>query len=165
MNKGFTLLEVLLSIFLITVGMGGIFILVLQTVSFSSMSFNQFIASQLAQEGLEVVRNIRDSNWLTQRSKPEQSWKQGIVCCPASPCLCQVDYDDAALSLWTGPNLKFGQGFYNYDSGVDSKFNRKITVAEDPENPDILEILVEVVWQEAGQEHKIAAQENLYNWR
>lgn len=164
-ENGFTLLEVLIAIFLITLGMGAVFVVIQQTVFFTSTSFNKLIASQLAQGGIELVRNIRDSNWLLQRSAPERDWTEDIVCCPVLPCQCQADYNDTALSLYSGEELKFGQGFYNYDSGQDTIFKRKIIISQSPKNPEILQVSVEVSWRERGRDHQITAQENLYDWR
>ncbi len=63
-HKGFTLIEVLMAIFLITVGIGGSFALINRIMDFSSVSSDRLQAAYLAQEGIENVRNTRDSNWL-----------------------------------------------------------------------------------------------------
>jgi len=64
MNKGFTLIEIGMAVAIMAIGVVGIYALVPRITSVASISNNQFIASQLAKEGLEIVRNIRDSNWL-----------------------------------------------------------------------------------------------------
>jgi len=63
-QSSFTLIEVVVAIFLITVGIGGSFHLVNSLMDFSSISSSRLQAAYLAQEGIELVRNIRDSNWL-----------------------------------------------------------------------------------------------------
>jgi prepilin-type N-terminal cleavage/methylation domain-containing protein len=62
--RGFTLIEVIVAIFLITVGMAGAFNLVQRTIAFTSVSSSRLQAAYLAQGGIELVRNTRDSNWL-----------------------------------------------------------------------------------------------------
>ena len=62
--KGFTLIEVLAATFIITIGAGASFALVQRTVGFTTNAAFQFEASYLAQEGMEIVRNIRDANFL-----------------------------------------------------------------------------------------------------
>ena len=62
--KGFSLLETLVVIAVITVGLVGIMGLIVYITSIGQVSPNEIIAANLAQEGIEVVRNIRDSNWL-----------------------------------------------------------------------------------------------------
>ena len=64
MKRGFTLVEVLVSIFIVTVGAGGAFSLVQKTLNFTTNAALQLEASYLAQEGIEIVRNIRDTNLL-----------------------------------------------------------------------------------------------------
>ena len=63
-KKSFTLIEVIVAIFLITVGAGGAFILIQRTIAFTDIISSQLTATYLAQEGIEMVRNARDSNWL-----------------------------------------------------------------------------------------------------
>ena len=63
-KNGFSLLEVLVAITVLTVGLVGVVGLINYNISISRTSPEKIIAVNLAQEGIEVVRNIRDSNWL-----------------------------------------------------------------------------------------------------
>jgi len=63
-DAGFTILEVVVAISLITVGITAIFTLYQQTISITRVSSQRLIAAYLAQEGIEIVRNIRDTNWI-----------------------------------------------------------------------------------------------------
>ena len=76
---GFTLIEVIMAIFLITIGAGGAFTIIQRTLAFTSVVSSQLTASYLAQEGIENIRNMRDGNWLTQRSNPGRTWDYGIA--------------------------------------------------------------------------------------
>jgi len=71
--KGFTLLEVIIAIAILIVGLIGLMVLVSATISASSVSASRLLAANLAQEGIELVRGIRDSNWLQG-----QAWDTGI---------------------------------------------------------------------------------------
>jgi len=159
--KSFTLIEVLAAIFLITVGVMGALIVINQTTVFTQVTSSRLVASYLAQEGIEIVKNIRDTNFLKIHKGEEGiNWDDNILCCPTSPCQCEADYDDSAL-VSADRYLKFDGGFYNYDSGTDTVFKRKITITPDT---DILKVLVEVSWTERGRAHQVTAQENLYLW-
>lgn len=72
-GAGFTLIEIIVAIFVITVGAGGAFNLIQKTISFTSISSSQLTAAYLTQEGIETVRNTRDSNWLARAD-----WDQGL---------------------------------------------------------------------------------------
>lgn len=61
-NRGFTLLEVVAAIFLLLVGMTGVFAVINNTIKLMASSPYKLTAAYLAQEGIEVVRNIRDTN-------------------------------------------------------------------------------------------------------
>ena len=155
MNRGFTLLEGLVAIFLITVGIGGAYVLTSQTISSAKISSQKLIAAYLVQEGIEIVRNIRDTNWLE-----ETSWNDGL-----SSGDWEADYQTQNLTQsYAGHYLNIdSNGFYSYSSGSPTIFERKINIT--PEGSDILKVTVQVEWQERGRTHQIKAQENLYNWR
>lgn len=63
-KKAFFLIEVMLAIFLVLVGFLAIILLATSGLRESMDSRDQIIAGLLAQEGAELVRNIRDNNWV-----------------------------------------------------------------------------------------------------
>jgi len=182
---GFTLLETLVAIFVITVGLMGVMTVLQMTMFLTSISSSRLTAVYLAQEGIEIVRNIRDTNWLQARDPMKNSpWDDGLVCA-APPCDWQADYTTITFTNTTdfekctdsGYNcyaynealLKSDGGFFNYTSVTETKFKRKITITAPatPECPaaDCRSVKVEVIWSEKGKPYNFSAQENLYNWR
>jgi len=162
---GFTLLEVILAISFLTVAVGGSFGLLQQTLLTASLANSKLIASYLAQEGIEIVRNIRDNNWLNQRAVPGLSWKGGL-----DAGTYEVSYGDPSLASLSSPDyarnlyINDTDGFYNYSQvGTKTKFKRIITVS--PVGDDTLDVGVKVEWQEriAGTQ-SIEIREYLYNW-
>src|SRR3989338_10642757 len=65
-KNGFTLIEAMVALVLITVAMGPVLILATSAINVASRIEHNLIASNLAQEGIEVIRNIRDTNWLNE---------------------------------------------------------------------------------------------------
>jgi len=63
-QSGFTLLEVLVSLSILTIGALSVFALMNRTVTATEKNRNTIIAVNLAREGLELVRSIRDSSSL-----------------------------------------------------------------------------------------------------
>lgn len=154
LKNAFTLLEMMMAIFVLMVGFLGVMSLVQRAMFSTSISSDRLIAAYLAQEGLEIVRNIRDSNWLSRIA-----WDQGL-----GTGNWEADYNDFSLSSWVGRYLKINAGgFYSYDSGSDTKFKRKITIQKPGQN--ILNVVVEVSWQEKGVPYSLSVQGNLYNWK
>lgn len=64
MNKAFTIIEVLAAILVITIGVLAAYAVVQEIVSQTLESSSRLTAVYLAQEQIENVRNIRDTNWL-----------------------------------------------------------------------------------------------------
>lgn len=77
-KKGFTLIEATLAAFILSVGVLGAFGLIQAVAGFTSAVSSRLTAVYLGQEGIENIRNIRDSNWLKQRSAPATAWDAGI---------------------------------------------------------------------------------------
>lgn len=155
LNRGFTLLEIMVAIIVTTVGVLGMYSLLIKIIALADSNTSRFMAAQLAKEGVELIRNIRDVNMLSGNS-----WDVGLTTC--SGVGCEMDYNDNGLSVYAGRYLKIdSNGFYNYELGAVSRFRRKITIFP---NGDILEIVSEVFWPGAsGPSLKI--NEHLYNWR
>src|SRR3972149_6509621 len=63
-NDGFTLVESLVAIAVFTVGISAAIFVIQQSFTVGSRVKNKIIAAYLAQEGIEVIRNIRDRNWM-----------------------------------------------------------------------------------------------------
>lgn len=162
------MLESLVAIFLLTFGIGGAFVLVTQTAVSSQITESRLEAIYLAQEGIELVRNIRDANFLKIYKVMGGTWLDGLNSCQAG---CEIDYDDLSFSPYSSRYLKIGGGFYNYDAGQDTSFKRKILITDftDLDSPldgidDRIKVSVEVSWSERGSPHKIILQDFIYKW-
>lgn len=152
MNKGFTILEVLITMLIVTIGGLAAYAMVQQIVFATFASGYRLTAAFLAKEGIEIVRNIRDTNWLEQ-----EDWDNDLVAGD-----WEADFNDGLLLSYAERKLRFSSSFYNYDSGTETRYKRKITIT--PDGPDKLKISVGVEWIERGDIYTITVQENLYNW-
>lgn len=164
--KGFSILEAIVALYIISMGLVGILSLVAQSLQAKSININMLIASQLAQEGLELVRNIRDTNWMNGIN-----WDQGIVGDFA------IDYlgNNIAVTGIDDPfaNLELDSDYYCHDNGAvacngaDSPFNRLVSVNQILINggPDYyLDVACHVRWQVRGQAYNYEADTHLYDW-
>ena len=59
--SGFSLIEVLFSLLVLSAGIGGILLLMASNIRNSNTAKYQVIASELAQEGVELVKNLKDN--------------------------------------------------------------------------------------------------------
>ena len=128
-KNGFTIVEIIITIVILGFGFVGIYGFFHPT---SILTFNFSLHSKadyLAQEGFEVVKNIRDNNIISQIG-----WSKGLSDCQGG---CQLDYKTGtavetpanALQSYTGNPLNINEdGFYSYDNGTPSRFKRKIII-------------------------------------
>jgi type II secretory pathway pseudopilin PulG len=63
-NKWFTLVELMVAILVFTIWFLSAYLLLFQAVNSSLYSKNEIIAANIAREQIELVKNIRDSNFL-----------------------------------------------------------------------------------------------------
>ena len=63
-KQGFTLLEMLLALSVLSVGIMSAFTLAMANLNTARDNYERIRAANLAREGIEIARNIRDTNWL-----------------------------------------------------------------------------------------------------
>lgn len=81
-QKGQTLIEGMVAIFIIVIGIIGSLVLALSAFSSSVESEEQVKATNFAREALEVVRNIRDTNYLKRVDDPDINFDTGLESSP-----------------------------------------------------------------------------------
>jgi len=167
MKRGFTLVELMIAIVLMTTGIMAIYALIPHGIETSITNTDKYLATQLAREGIEIVRNIRDTNWLEELDSPTAVWNEGLTSCAAG---CEVDYitpsiQDPVLSAYgAGRYLKVdGNGFYNYTAGSDTKFKRRIVITEVAPADRALQVIVTVSWSSEYADSVL--EETLYDWK
>jgi Tfp pilus assembly protein PilV len=161
--EGFTIIELVISIFVLSFAVVGIFSAFSIMAILTADSANRLTATYLTQEGMEIVRNIRDTNWLNMdyfcaqnncSSANEFSWVDGLTSTGAcSSTGCEADYTSPRLLGKSGDYLNTDvNGFYSYATGTQTKFKRKITITQVPDvdgqSDHIVKVKVEVSWDE-----------------
>lgn len=151
-SRAFTLIEILIAITVITLGVVGFHVAITRVASLTFSNSDRFVASRLAQEGIEIVTNIRDTNWVKKTN-----WDNGLT---NGDHL--VQYNEDSLLTYLDTPLKIDNyGFYNYDNGDNSKFTRKVTI--DHINENKLKVKVQITWP--GKGSPLEVEEYLYNWK
>jgi len=112
-------MEVMIAVFVLSVGLVGVGQLIFSSLRHSIDSRDHIIASQLAQEGIELVRNIRDNNRLSEVD----------IFLGLTPGDYRIDYnDDGVQTAGLDYSLKYTANFYDHGSGSATKFARKIKI-------------------------------------
>lgn len=147
-KKGFSIGEVILSAFILGVTMVSILALYNQGLKSFQDERDSVIASMLAQEGVELARNVRDNNWArrdgTTDTDPATFSNFDITASNTPQNDCRIDYNSytvvsdeiiynpgvtctgASYVLYTNNTT----GFYSHDSagGTATKFRRTLTL-------------------------------------
>jgi type II secretory pathway pseudopilin PulG len=166
----FTLLETVTVLFIISVGMVGVLSLTVRSANFQTTNKNLVIAGQLAQEGIELVYNVRDTNWRLNTATTTIPWNRYITG-TATGTNYKLDYlnfapipitDISQARLQQGSSTN--PGLYLHDATQpDSIFSRMITIASSTSASSSVTSLV--TWDEQGQTKSYQLQTVLYNWK
>lgn len=105
-KKGFTLIETIVSLAVLSLSVAGPMTLAAHSIKASGAAKNELIATHLVEEGLEVVRNIRDNKSAedtSDRVGPVNGyiWMQGIYdnCKTAPGCVIDIT-QHASPNVW-----------------------------------------------------------------
>ncbi len=161
-NQGFSIIEVMVCVTIILVTFTSIYTLINDSMVFHDLAYSKLIASHLAQEGIEIVRNIRDNNYLQNKS-----WNDGL-----NDGNYQVQYNSLKLIECTDctNNLQINSlGLYNYgnDNSKDienktTRYNRVISI--DKVSDKEIRVTSIVKWSNRGITFDIQVEDHLYDW-
>lgn len=152
-NQGFSIIEVMVAMGVILMSFTAMITLINKSLAFHDLAYSRLTAAYLAQEGIEIVRNIRDNNILANRA-----WNDGLN----NNGYYEVQYSDLALRSYSGQPLKLtSDGIYQYDEGAITRYTRTIQIEN---NVNHIKVQSIVSWRNRGGEFNIVVEDHLYNW-
>lgn len=158
-----TLIEALISILIFTLGIIPVLFTITTARGLSSVIRNDLVAANLAQEGVEVVRSIRDANWFNG-----VAYDTNLADCGSATCDWRIQWDSTTpLPLSTNPPLQFDltTGIYSYTTGNITGFTRKISISRVGTCNCEIKILSQVTWPEKRTTRILTVESHLFNWR
>jgi len=183
-EKGFTLVETLVAVAILSMAILGLLSVLASGIIDTTYAKNKIIAGYLAQEGIEYVRNMRDTYVLYDATSAQNGWNsfntkltsascQAVNGCyfnasslsysvPSSKAMTNISI--LPCSSGSCPYLLYDttNGKYGYASGTTSSFIRKIRISQIL--PDETEIFSTISWNQGSGIYSITLSENLYNW-
>lgn len=182
-NKGFTLVESLIAVSLFSVAVLTLILSLGQSLSDTGYAKKKMTAEYLAQEGIEYIRNMRDTYVLFSTS-PQTGWTDfnskltGASCQVANGCqfgdLSAGDYENQTMPMkdlavnpcnsGTCPTLLYDSstGKFNYSTGTNSDFIRTITSFS--VNTNETRVSSTVFWTQKSGSYSVTFSESLYSW-
>ncbi len=178
-QSGFTLIETLIAIFILTMTIGGLLTLAANGYFSVRYARNQITANNLLQESLEYVRNNRDTS--LQQGGDWNQWVNGLQ---AAGCMstngCTVDAYSTASPIRACGNTCEAMTFYpdnglygyadaSYPSTVQpikppylTTYTRAITIQEN--TPDELTVTSTMHWMNGNAKQTLTQSVVITNW-
>ncbi len=172
LNTGFTLVETLVAISIFSISILGMMSVLGSGIANTNYAKRKIVATYLAQEGIEYIRNMRDTAVLYTSNGWTSNFKA-----KAKIASCKNDTDQACgidnsllynvFQCNSSSNfckLFIDNGNYNSNNlGTDSGFVRKFWAEEITPNKEI-KIYSKVEWKQGSGDYNITFSENLFNW-
>ncbi len=159
-KKGSVLFESLIAITIITVGLLGMFSLMTKSLGLTKVISDRYVAANLASEGIEIIKNLIDTNILKG-----DAWNKGL-----GPGGYEVAYnmDINTIVRATGHALLYNAatGLYGYAVGSETAFKRDVVIDWPIGSPDEMQVNSIVKWvTRGGLQFELNVEDHFYNWR
>jgi len=162
-ERGFTFVETLVAIAILLLGVVAPLALTYQSLAASRIARNQITATFLAEEGIEYVRAVRDSNTLNG-----SAWLSGLSdCLSADGCMIDETAGDSVTPCEgaCAPLLYNSEtAIYGYETGTTSPFTRTVVLTETVVDQEA-NIAVVVSWPDGTTEREVLIDETIFNWQ
>lgn len=162
--EGFSLIELLVAFAIFSLVSLSLTSVISTNIKSSAKIKNNLIAATLAQEGLEIVRNLRDNDWFNNLPFGSFGNNSGTT---TPNGLYLVQWNSQNLLPFSDQFLKKDEnGIYNYTNGQNTIFKRVIKIEDSQNNPPTVEKVIKVMvsWQEEGGIKTIQSELHLFNW-
>ncbi len=168
-KKGFSLIEILAVIFIVSIALVGVITLAHHSIRAQRLNKHTLIAYQLAQEGIELVRAVRDNNWKNDKYTFDQIFLNGYYC---------IDYERLSLEAKASPcSLYLVDGYYVHPEIASedqlTPYSRLIEIKlleQLPENRELIgtnqaiHVASRIYWEELGTTFEYVTATELYDW-
>ncbi len=160
-RPAFSIIEIMAVLLIVSLAMIGVANLAVQSIQAQTINRGSIIAYQLAQEGIEIVRQIRDTNWMQGNN-----WKDGLD----SGSYC-VDYLSPVLRVASSLNdcpLYFTDDNWYYSPALAasnskrSNFKRLVSIDAATSSASVR---ATITWNDRNNVFTYEVETELYDWK
>lgn len=189
-NKGFTLIETMIAVFILVIAMNALLGLISSNLFSARYAKNNIVANYLAQEVIDYIRNDRDSIAFQQIAEPSGGWAnfqakysacfsdEGCEIEPAKLAnninVCTIptsgNFGTLDCKILNYDDNAYGNNFYTYENpngSTPSNFKRqvKMSLNNTIPNADELDIKVTIEWKNGNLVRSQSSRVSLLNWQ
>ncbi len=167
MNKGFTLVEVLIALSIAIVAASYTAQVIASTNKVTLAGRQKFIATNLAQEGLELTRKARDNAWLQDETPDDPSdWMSSIFLCPEQNGVTKYTItDEGDIAFGDAGTIELPDDPIVYTRELTATCDHAVAGEDAEDAREFVEIASTVSWiGNGGDEQRVTLRETLYNW-
>lgn len=149
----------------VIVGILAVFTLTSNAISLNRVAADRYVAVNLANEGIELVKNLIDGNVMDETI----AWNQLPGFSESGDY--EIDYNDPELIKLSGSGRylffsKDGTGYYRYQQSefpndIQTNFKRIITIEN--KSPDHIKAISKVSWTSRGSSFDFSVEDHFYN--
>jgi type II secretory pathway pseudopilin PulG len=173
-NKAFTLVETLVAVSIFSISLLGLMSILASSISNTTYAKEKNTANYLAQEGIEYLRNMRDTYVLYNPVSAQNGWdsfRTGMTPCGngvGTECGFNVNILPHSVFYCSGDGIQcklyVNNGNYNDSSlsGIYSGFTRKVWISTISLNE--VRIFSKVEWKQGSGTYSTTFSEDLFNW-
>jgi len=151
LEQGQIMVEAMVALSVITIAVMGMFTLTSRSISLNRVTADRYVAVNLANEGVELVKNLIDRNIMI-----DGPWNDILGFNGTGSY--EIDYNDLSLSEINGDENYL---YFNPDSSGYYRFKRIITITNN--SPEHIEVISKVYWTSRGGIYDFSVKDDFYD--
>lgn len=179
-NRGFTLIETMVAVFILTVSVVSLMNVVTSSLFAAKYAKDEITVNYLLQEAIDYIRNDRDTIFLSSEN-PGDSWgiflDRYTICNTSGDCYIDIlsgwgpqscsSLGADCTTLYYNSDPSTNQAFYTHDKSISgavkSKYKREIEVKNS--SSDEVDIKVTVKWNNGSLAKERTLKTSLLKWQ
>jgi Tfp pilus assembly protein PilV len=163
-NNGFTIVETLVAIAILMISIAGPLTIAQKGLLASIYARDQVVASFLAQDAMEWLKNDRD-DYIMQKNSADffSDWVSSYGAC-SGPNMCNINTYNGDKYLTSGNEAMYlsNTGYSPSNNGVKTQFSRSFYLVVNNSQLHDIDVIVRVEWKNGTVENTVVLENQMY---